>query len=79
MITWSATALSRVGLTVEDADQLVSLSNEDGYESKEAVRLAWEEHEPATFLLSGSPVVHFSFPAEQHSQRYAEQIEALGL
>lgn len=80
MITWSAEALKRSNLTVAQADNLVSLSNDDGYATKEDARQAWENHdpepvEPTTFDVPGSSVIHLRLPAEQHIRRY----RALGL
>lgn len=82
MITWSAEGLRRSGLSVAEADDLVSLSNVDGYATKEHARQAWENHPEAVdraFSVPGSSVIHLKLPVDQHVQRYAEQIKALGL
>lgn len=78
MITWSEAALQRSGLSLSDADNLVSLSSTDGYATKDEARRAWEEHEPSTHTIPGSPLIHLVFPAGVYIERYARQAKALG-
>lgn len=79
MIAWSESALRRIGMTVTEADELLALSNDDGYPTKQAAREAWENHTPATFSVPGSPLIYVSEPTDRHIARYAEQVRALGL